>query len=1536
MKPAPIRRLPLALALGVALGVAHPGRATAAPDFGGAAAAQYADPQLEYLDGFLAAKPKQTDNPARSLVDSHLHASSLQERPPLDFDALASEPLKAGEVWMAYAESLYAAGDYAQAQTALVAVPETYRAANPARHERLRLRLALRGKDPVVAMPVPPGDALVAFNEVLALMTAGSGPVALQRLSAMAGDRALPPATRDRAALWLAVLAAQAGDRNGALNRLGSIEGDSPLAADALLAILRHADGISPSFAAGVERHLQAQAPESAAMWETRDSLVRLLLAQGATFQAGERALNAVTLLQARLARVDAALAGLERRPPGELQAQIDRLPGARKQRVSELLQRRDRLQRIAATLGRWQPYMASYQQRLKFNSRLFSLEIRDALDAAQKEQGKGVRMADLFRTQLEGLVGTPPDSNTAYRLFFALSQWEFEAAYPDDWRPILDESAAPKDLNRRQRREQRQRKQDDATLLPQAFDHANRLLGKVNGMVSKLPGYIFGGLADDANDLTARNRQQVEQIRLLLPQIDEAIRAEFRADLLDHRQRAQRWLNRFAHHLVQARAVHRAGSEQAHFDLTRAIALRKGEPLAAALTAAATPSATTTRRKAPEIDALPLLAALKPIAEAGDSRAIRADALRLRAVLVVDLYEAQAIASPAEAIGHYTTLLRDYRELIDRADITYQLARAQDLGQQLEASLATLNGFLKDFPDDARRGEASFRVGENLFALAEYPRAKGMYEAVMRSADRRYADQAEYKLGWTLFKLGDYPSALPKFIAVIERASAAEAADDRQRRERARDAFRAVSLTVSYLDGAREIERFFARYGRRPYVADLYYNLARFYLDHDRIRDAVDTHLLLTRDFVNDPRAPALLAGLVRGARKEELARLSLELQEQFVDRFAISGAYWAQASAEVRQEVAGDMRGFLAELAEMYHADAQRSHSPESLARAIRYYEQFVATFPKDAQSARYQFQLAEARFERGELQQALDAYEHAAYQFGKHDKAAEAGYAALVTSQNLVDREREPAQRKLRLRDLVARSSRFAENFPGDTRVDAVLVKAGEDILMLGEPAEAARLGESLLARKPDEAVRRRAAIVVSHGYFESEAFDKAEGAYQRAIALGNHAPAVAHELSGRLAMSVYRQAEALRAAGDTTKAIEAFLRVARTVPGAEATPNAEIDAAALLLDAKQWPRAIDVLERFQKTYPTHRLAADVPTRLAYAYENDGQYLKAADMLEALSTRERDDALARQMLWRSAELRDKAERKDLAVATFERYIQRYPSPLEKATEVRQMLADIGTRGNDRTIRDRWLREIIDTHARAGSEETVRVRFLAAQASVTFGDGQSAEFDTLPLKLPLDKSLAAKRKAMEAALKWYEQAGRYGIAEVTTGATFKTAELYRRLARDLLASERPGGLNALETEQYGVLLEEEAFPFEDKATKLHEVNYQRIQSGIYDTWVRRSLESLRTLVPARYDRVEFADAYFAYEPPKPPAPPAAEGTAKAADAAAAAAAAGAPGQTADDGAVLGDNSPVGVGPSNDAAVESGPTPSAGKGQPQ
>ena len=66
------------------------------------------------------------------------------------------------------------------------------------------------------------------------------------------------------------------------------------------------------------------------------------------------------------------------------------------------------------------------------------------------------------------------------------------------------------------------------------------------------------------------------------------------------------------------------------------------------------------------------------------------------------------------------------------------------------------------------------------------------------------------------------------------------------------------------------------------------------------------------------------------------------------------------------------------------------------------------------------------------------------------------------------------------------------------------------------------------------------------------------------------------------------------------------------------------------------------------------------------------------------------------------------------------------------------------------------------------------------------------------------------------------------------------------------------PSGLSELETEQYEILLEEQAYPFEEQAIALHEINVQRAWQGVYDRWVAASFKALAGLMPGRFDKAE------------------------------------------------------------------------------
>jgi hypothetical protein len=76
-----------------------------------------------------------------------------------------------------------------------------------------------------------------------------------------------------------------------------------------------------------------------------------------------------------------------------------------------------------------------------------------------------------------------------------------------------------------------------------------------------------------------------------------------------------------------------------------------------------------------------------------------------------------------------------------------------------------------------------------------------------------------------------------------------------------------------------------------------------------------------------------------------------------------------------------------------------------------------------------------------------------------------------------------------------------------------------------------------------------------------------------------------------------------------------------------------------------------------------------------------------------------------------------------------------------------------------------------------------------------------------------------------------------------------------------------------------YDLVIEEEAYPFEEQAIEVHEKNFEFLTDGIHNRWVQQSLDKLVMLMPGRYARNEISSGYlesvdsYAYRMPNAPA---------------------------------------------------------------
>ncbi len=282
-------------------------------------------------------------------------------------------------------------------------------------------------------------------------------------------------------------------------------------------------------------------------------------------------------------------------------------------------------------------------------------------------------------------------------------------------------------------------------------------------------------------------------------------------------------------------------------------------------------------------------------------------------------------------------------------------------------------------------------------------------------------------------------------------------------------------------------------------------------------------------------------------------------------------------------------------------------------------------------------------------------------------------------------------------------------------------------------------------------------------------------------------------------------------------------------------------------------------VGILEQFRTDYPDSEFADQITEKLAVTYLESGRGFDAAQEFERISVAGTSgEGVRREALWKAAELYKAAGSISSEHRVLESVVRRYPNPLSESIEARFRLLEIAeATGNDED-RVALLRELVRVDATAGSQRSDRTRYLAATASIELAEPVRRRFTVMKLTQPLADSMKLKRSLMEDVIKAYTDAADYGVAEVTTAATYRLGEVYELFSADLMASERPANLDEAALEQYELLLEEQVYPFEEKAIDLYKVNADRTVDGVYDDWVRNSFKRLASMMPGRYAKAE------------------------------------------------------------------------------
>lgn len=857
-------------------------------------------------------------------------------------------------------------------------------------------------------------------------------------------------------------------------------------------------------------------------------------------------------------------------------------------------------------------------------------------------------------------------------------------------------------------------------------------------------------------------------------------------------------------------------------------------------------------------------------------------------------------------AIGQFEQLLDQHPENKDNAEILYQLAKSYDLQGQVEESLIVIDRLLLEYPDSPYGAELSFRKGEILYNDGQYSEAIGGYNKVLTVGEQSdYFMTAAYMSGWSHFKLEQYKQAQLAFTKLLDQKLPNSVIDQQMLRQlRAEqqlellpagekrivnDSIRIMSLLFSYEAAEKSLQAFYQEIGERHYENLVYEQLGQQFLNEDRYRDSALVYRAFTETHPDNNQAPFFAVKQIDAYILGDFPTLVLPAKQEFVEQYGINGPYWNDWGQLIQDDVKPFLREYIQELAQFEHSKAQllakaaaqpeqdisaetkegeqlksraenRQNSLFAFSQAADYYRQFLETFPYDELAPQITFNLADSLYDGENYIDAIEAYESFAYQYIKEPRAAEAGYAAILAFRELQKSLVDGAD-KIKWRDLqLASQHKFVQQFADDERADDVLYDTMQQLFALERYRDAMEDARTLLEWQPQVDEERILAgnLVIAHSQFALEQYADAELSYEALLVSIPIDDPKHSEMLELLAASIYKQAEANLAKQYLARAVEDFLRVIAKAPSSSARITAQYDAATYLLELKDWQQAANLLEDFRIRFESDPLTATIQDKLIHAYQQGENWSSAAIELRRLWGSDKKSEQGQQALYLAAQYFKQADNIEQSLDSYRSYAHAYPEPFELMMEARFELSQFYLQSNEVNKRRYWLKKIIEGDAAAGNSRTERTRYMAAMGSMLFANDSLAAFEKIKLTLPLNRSLKRKKSALDKVLAELNNILEYKIAEYSTEANYKIAGIYATLATNLMESERPKGLNALELEQYDILLEEQAYPFEEQAIDVHETNAKRGWQGVYDQWVRKSFESLSKLLPGRYNKQE------------------------------------------------------------------------------
>jgi len=814
------------------------------------------------------------------------------------------------------------------------------------------------------------------------------------------------------------------------------------------------------------------------------------------------------------------------------------------------------------------------------------------------------------------------------------------------------------------------------------------------------------------------------------------------------------------------------------------------------------------------------------------------------------------------------STALRDYPDNENNDKTLYQLAKAYDQQGDSENSHACLKQLAEKHPKSKYFIESQFRLAENAFSERDYALAEDRYTDVIGSKKQNvFHEKSLYKRGWSRFKQAFYFEAIDDFFQAVNLNAFDEYPTlSGTKKELFNEYFRAIGLSFSYMGGAESIQYHFKENPDFKHLYSIHTHLSDIYLREERKNDAVTTLEYFAKNNPASEHVPEALLKVIDIWKSTGFPSRMNRALEAFYLAYHPDSDYWKkrkESDPRIFKQVKNSLREQILTITANYHNKFLKTRKASDYANSKRWYENYLEHYSSYSRKDNIHFLYASLLASNKNDINALKHYELAAYDSNIIIDKNSAYESILLTSKLSVS-EKNDIDRLSWIDKLIHFSTLYGQQYPNDKRTTNIILHASE----LAYENKLFKQAIQLTELAPG-AIQRSMAIKVNtikgHSYFKLAQYEDAENIYHTLLKDYNPVWKSDSSIIDGLALAIYYQGESARKKNETLSALQHYTRISQVAPTTKIAATGMYDAVLLAMQKELWNESIQYAKTFQRLYPHHKNAYDVTKKLTAAYLNSKQDIAAAKELEKLASNQQDRAYQLAAQWKAGELYEANKEYPSAIRSFETYAKNFRRPFPQYMESMFKLVALHELNNNSKKTNQWQNTIVQEDKKASNSlKTDRTRLIASSAALHLARNSHIEYSSTKLRLPLKKSLRKKKAAMQQAVNLYGRASSYNLAETATEATHAIADIYNEFSIALLESEQPDNLNDDELEQYQILIEDQAFPFEEKAIEFYEINLSYVKDDIYDQWIQKSHTQLKKLFPVRYQRKARLDGYI------------------------------------------------------------------------